>query len=349
MFHSLKLISILFVFQGLFFTTLIGGNISFPKSGIKCPPRIIRTCCSFGYDVGVMGIPFYKFDEITSIDQLGNHCYLSNKHEGNGIIYSQRGGFIDVGHLRDQADWSAFLYHFILNSKGAEKEIKLGYEAGVKKLTINVPLDFDDDDALLLAGQITYYLSLWHEISTWYGASSVPFVPERYSAFSIEDDYSNRLGVILGARAIKCDLPYDEAMTNNILLMLDTLGAVTTVQETIDAMEEVHGIWWTRKYRYPSKKILIERVVPNFDYATPMLVPTLPEPLEPYSISIPSVTLSNEPLSNFFDLKMKLNRKIPVRKIFPNKRRRIITEKDFETLLKNVSNDLLKKPKRTKK
>lgn len=349
MHHNLKLITILFVSQVLFFTTVMGKNTFFPESKVKCPPRIIRTCCSFGYDVGVIGIPFYKFDEITSIDQLGTHCYLSNKLEGNGIIYSQRGGFIDVGHLRDQADWTAFLYHLVLNSKGSKNEIKLGYEAGVKKLLIDIPSDFNDDDALRLAGQITFYLSLWHEISTWYGASSVPFVPERYSAFSIEDDYSNRLGVILGTNAIKSDLPYEEAMTNNILLMLDTLGAVTTKQETIDAMEEVHGLWWTRKYKYPSKRILIERVVPGFDYATPMLVPSFPEPVEPFVISIPSVTLSNEPLSNFFDLKMKLNRKIPVRKIFPNKKGRKITEKDFETLLENVSNDLLKKPKRSKK
>lgn len=41
--------------------------------------------------------------ETTSIEEIGTHHYLGNSGEENGIIYSRRGGFIDVAHLRDQA------------------------------------------------------------------------------------------------------------------------------------------------------------------------------------------------------------------------------------------------------
>ncbi|MDP3432015.1 MAG: DUF4056 domain-containing protein [Bacteroidota bacterium] len=48
-----------------------------------------------------------------------------------------------------------------------------------------------DNDLVNLAGKIAYDLSVWHEIATWFGASTIPFVPERYSSFSVEDVYSN--------------------------------------------------------------------------------------------------------------------------------------------------------------
>ena len=42
-----------------------------------------------------------------------------------------------------------------------------------------------------------YQLSLWHEIATWYGWASFEAFPERASAFSPEDLYSNLLGAKL--------------------------------------------------------------------------------------------------------------------------------------------------------
>ena len=213
------------------------------EKSYKCPPRIIRTCCSFGYDIGVWGIPFYRLGEVAGRVDVGQHKYLGENAEGNGIIYTQRGGFVDLGHLRDQADWTAYLFQTINENRGKKTEIKLGYEAGVKKLEISIPDNFSLNEAALLAGNITYYLSLWHEISTWYGASSIPFIAERYSAFSPEDDYSNRLGILLGMKAVESGLPYEEAMTSNINILLDTLQAVETADETRQAMEAVHNLW----------------------------------------------------------------------------------------------------------
>src|SRR5665648_192829 len=78
------------------------------------PHRVIRSCCAFGSDLRLMMVPILKYTDITSVDQLGPHSYLGNDGEGNGIIYTQRGGFVDMGHLRYQADWTAYLYSRIV-------------------------------------------------------------------------------------------------------------------------------------------------------------------------------------------------------------------------------------------
>ena len=45
------------------------------------PPRIIRTCCSFGANMGFVGIPFAKKTDISSPSGIGPHVYLGDKEE----------------------------------------------------------------------------------------------------------------------------------------------------------------------------------------------------------------------------------------------------------------------------
>jgi hypothetical protein len=159
----------------------------------KTPPRIIRACCAFGYDLKLWGVPFFSIDQVISIDDLGEHHYMGDKSEGTGTIYTNKGGFIDLGHVRDQIDWTRYLYTTVLNSRGkGEVILPLRKEAGRKTLYLNVPAQFSNSDCILLAGKITYDLSLWHEISTWFGASAVPLLPEKFSSFSVEDVYSKQ-------------------------------------------------------------------------------------------------------------------------------------------------------------
>ena len=159
------------------------------------PHRIIRTCCSFGTEMQLFAIPGIKLTETTSIEKIGTHHYLGDPSEENGIIYSRRGGFIDMAHLRDQSDWTAYLYSQMLeNKKSGSLSMLLGREGGEKNLNVDISA-LSNLDMIHLAGKIAYDLSVWHEIATWFGASTIPFVPERYSSFSIEDPYSNLLGV----------------------------------------------------------------------------------------------------------------------------------------------------------
>lgn len=306
------------------------------------PHRIIRTCCAFGSDLRLWIIPGLKYSDITSVENLGPHHYLGNSNEGNGILYSRRGGFIDMGHLRDQADWTAYLYSQILVSQHkGEVILNLGHEGGLKTIKLHVPADLDESDAALLAAKIAYNLAIWHEIATWFGSSSVPFIPERYSSFSIEDTYSNLLGATLGMKAIKSELPYEKAMSSLIRQTLDTLEVVTNGNETYMAMEAVRNVWWTRDKHLPSGKMLIERQLDVYSCQVPWLVPGWGDgKAVPSDLEVPQMTKNGRSLEDFYELDLKLNFKFPFKSIFASRTSRVITQADFGTLLKRVAKDL---------
>ena len=309
------------------------------KPFIYPPHRIIRTCCAFGSDLKLWIIPGIKLTEITSIQNIGPHKYLGDHRECNGIVYTKKGGFLDLAHLRDQADWTVYLYSQIkLSQKNGEVELQLGREGGLKTLKLNVPPDLEQTDVILLAGRIAYDLSIWHEIATWFGASSIPFVAERYSSFSIEDPYSNLMGVTLGMKAIKNALPYEEAMTSLLHGTLDSLQVVPTVDDTYQAMETVRNIWWTRDKPLPSKKMLLERQLNVYSTQTPWLIPSDKE--TPFDLDVPFKTHDGRPLNEFYQLEFKLNFKFPIKEIFVENKKRRITQNDFQTMLSCIAREL---------
>lgn len=337
----MKHYSILFCLISLLGVTSINGKglVLTERQLSSPPPRIIRTCCSFGSDMSVMVIPGMKVTDISSINQLGKHTYLGNSDEGNGIVYTHKGGFIDIGHLRDQADWTAYLYARILkNQRDGLMIQKLGHEGGLKTLTLYVPTKLDSLDAMLLAGKIAYDLSVWHEIATWYGASSIPLFPERFSSFSVEDAYSNLLGVKLGIEAIKSDLPFEEAMSLLINKKLEELDVVSTEAATYDAMEKVLDVWWTRDVALPNKKFLLKRQLKVYPAVSPLLLPEDSMHIDPsFELAVPKYTSNGESLNHFYQFSLKLNYKFPYRKLFPARKGRWITQHDFDTLIADVA------------
>ncbi len=323
-------------------TTIIYGNgpILSAKDLKSPPPRIIRTCCSFGSDIKLMILPGVKITDITSVEKLGTHHYLGHAEEGNGIIYTQKGGFVDIGHLRDIADWTAYLYaKIIMSHENGETELKLGHEGGLKTLSLNIPANLNATDAATIAGRIAYDLSVWHEIATWFGASTIPFFPERYSSFSIEDAYSNLLGARLGIEAIKSDLPYEEAMTQLLTQTLENLNAVSSEEQTYAAMEVVRDVWWTRDKKIPSRKVLLYRQLNVYPLVTPMLVSVV-EDEQLIILEVPNQISDGKQISDFYTLNFKLNLKFPHKKLFPERNTRNITQKDFQTLIDYIQQDL---------
>lgn len=309
------------------------------------PHRIIRTCCSFGTEMQLFAIPGVKLTEITGLDKIGAHHYLGDASEENGIVYTLRGGFIDMGHLRDQVDWTAFLYTQLTENKTNGKlSLVLGREGGEKTLNAFISSNLTDQDIILLAGKIAYDLSVWHEIATWFGASTIPFVPERYSSFSIEDAYSNLLGVTIGIKALQSELPYEEAVTQIIDETLKNLDVVSTETETYLAMESVRDIWWTREKKLPSSKVLLQRELQVYPCLNPWLVPGWKsESKESSELKVPQYTSAGEPFNKYYQLEFKLNYKFPFRKIFPERKDRNITQNDFERMLAQIAIELNKK------
>ncbi len=306
-------------------------------------PKIIRTCCAFGNELKLIALPFIKFTDITSYDQIGSHRYLGNDSEMNGIIYTKHGGFIDIAHMRDVADWTAFLYKLIKKTQTEKNqffEMKLGHEGGAKKLVLRLPKNLTDDDAIRLAGKIAYDLSVWHEIATWYGNSYLPLIKERYSAFSVEDAYSNLLGAHVGMEAIRSDLPYNEAVTMSISQKLKELVPARSIEETENAMNSVKNLWWTNEAYIPSGKVLLKReFVVYGDSLYPRLLPDMLN-FKGNGLPIISNTALNQNLDDYYDLKINLNYKFPYKRIFLNLNHesegspeRTITQRDFQTLI----------------
>ena len=268
----------------------------------KIPPRIIRACCAFGYDLKLWGVPFVSIDQVISVDELGEHHYMSNKNEGVGTIYTNKGGFIDIGHLRDQIDWTRYLYTTILNSRGkGEVILRLRKEAGRKTLYLNVPAQFDNSDCILMAGKIAYDFSLWHEISTWFGASTLPLIPEKFSSFSVEDVYSNLLGVHVGMKTLHSKLPFNDAATKLIASTLDSLAVVKTVKETYDAYDAIHKKWYTNKKRIPRTNVTLKR---DFDVLKSSRPWIIPDPKsnsgDPIILEVPLLNANGELLTDFY-------------------------------------------------
>ena len=331
---NLKHIVLLILGVGVGWYTLSAKPIELPaKDSFKMPPRIIRACCSFGYNLRLKGIPFVKISQIVSRTNVGNHKYLGGNDERNGIIYSRLGGFIDMAHLRDQADKTAYFYSLFtqIKNEGFEK-IKLAKEGGKGTLYLKSLNKLSPHDIAQLAGRVSYDLSVWHEIATGFGVSSIPLISERFSSFSVEDVYSNLLGVILGIKAIESDLPYEEAMTKFIDETLCNLEGAKTESETIAAYDLVKYLWWTNEVGLPDNGITLARNYSFFPDVIPMLIPdSLQKTICPAILSVPVELANGEPLTSYYTIKYIVGRK------FPASIKREITQNDFAAIIDEIS------------
>lgn len=321
---------------------LLSGLLSFPlekksKTTLKQPANIIRTCCAFGYDLSVARIPFLKKSDITDGKDLGNHQYLGNPTENNGIVYTKHGGFIDIGHLRDYADWTFFLYEMLKNAEGPS-ELALGKEAGSKSLNILIDPRNTEVDLYQLAGSMAYDISKWHEIATWFGSSYLPLVPEAYSSFSPEDLYSNRLGIEIGIEALKSPKDFDTAVSEILRKWMERLEVVSSEAETYTAMEDVHNQWWTREKALPNKRILLKRHFGDDTKLTPWLTSLYPD-AKPLSLE-----KFDAKLDDYYELKIEISSKIRISD-FEGVDQEYVSQRDFDrlTAIIKLQDDILQR------
>ncbi len=310
---------------------------------LKAPgSKVIRTCCQFGYDVPYFIWPFGSAEKLTSFDQLGPHVYLGDNSENNGILYTHRGGFIDMGHLRDYADWTYYLHHQIRKAIDAQRDtlvLYLGTEGGEKYLFVFLDsFPVTDENTIRLAGYMAFQLGIWHEIATWYGVSFIPFIPEQYSSFSPEDLYSNGLGVELGTKALHTPGDYTKNMTQLIHTTLLDLYPVSTIDDTKRAMDKVEGLWWNKDVYLPSGALLIRRY---YDIHPPLYPWRLPEDEDqypPHAVYFDTTTTDGTPLDHFFRFEIRTNEKIPVTRIFGYPKT-VLTHRDFDTIIAQIQRE----------
>lgn len=240
-----------------------------------------RTCCALAthlpLHLGSAHVPI-TLGQLMSTQGLGRHSYSGWERliEGDGLMYSVRGGFIDLGHTRDYADLTAFLaVHLRPLLAAGSGSIELDPLLGKRRVVITkaVPPDEIAATSTLVARRAAFEISVLAEITQFYGRGKMRGAEEVYSAFTPDDIYSNLLGTWLGARALQSPRAYDDAMTEGLLAKARELGTVST-QEASKTMFALAGTWWSADTAWPSAEIAILR---SFEIG-PHLMPVLASP-----------------------------------------------------------------------
>ena len=236
------------------------------------------------------------------INNLGRHSYENFLFENNGIVYTCRGGHIDIAHVRIGADNVRWLYYKVrknlINNKSTF-EFKLNVEPSTYFVKLKYPADWEtktqkereetaDEVALELSQYFTFTMTTWHEVLTWFGYKCMAFLPEQPSAFSWEDIYSNLVGIRIGAQAIRDkEHSFNTAATIAIKRELENLG-IQSGRTARSASEKMRGIWY-------DGIVLVDMRERNLDtgiddgFVTPTLVPGICEGAEPQSHPVPTL------------------------------------------------------------
>ncbi|OAT32500.1 DUF4056 domain-containing protein [Proteus myxofaciens] len=258
-------------------------------------PNGLRPCCAFGYDLKVKAwgipVPFYRIDNIVEKDKLGLHRYNDNfwlgtaavlgfGNEKSGLLYSHKGGFLDIAHIRDTADYTYYLFSHIYPNLGKEWTLTLSDELAQRKIhftEFTPPKDAMKRYTLsaYLAARLGFQLAVWHEIAQWYGFRSVPGFSEGISAFSPEDLYSNLIGarlsltLILKGHATTLE-QYNHSMQAIIPSALDFLESQPR-EKTQQWFDVIDKQWWDSQRRVPEKFLVLKRDYHTEDVRYPIL------------------------------------------------------------------------------
>jgi hypothetical protein len=284
--------------------------------------------------------PSPYFGSISGIDyadlnDLGKHNYDSFFGEKNPLIYTAKAGYIDIGHLRESADRTRYLFE-ICNNNIAKKNKRFSYkvvEKAIYRVTLEYPDYWDqlsDDKQRTISREISIDLAqyfaqqstIWHEIVTWYGYSSIGLLSEKPSSFSWEDTYSDLLGTKLAAMVLRENpKSYNEAMKEIISRELAKLRP-QSAQTAKKATKLIKGKWYSGTYPFVTMK---KR---NFDVGfedkaiSPFRVPGVYSEVQEQLCTVPSLgSLDTYGFKMHLQMKPKESQKKQVLKIvYPDKK-----------------------------
>ena len=216
---------------------------------------------------------------------MGSYCYKSCGSEKNGMIYTGRAGFIDMCHVYESID----------RTKGAHKMIsdnlKLGKTAFSFKMiepatyyfTVEYPVGWNNVSysekqtiinvvSIDLGQVIAHRSTIWHESITYFNWSSMIAFSEKPSAFSWEDIYSDLLGTVVAAEALREGGNFIAACNRVLNAKIDELQLVSILQAK-SAWERIKGLWWAGG-PYPFINMKERNYDVGFDgFANPWLAP----------------------------------------------------------------------------
>ncbi|WP_157945990.1 DUF4056 domain-containing protein [Vibrio gangliei] len=262
-------------------------------------PSSVRPCCAFGneqhVEVGKVKVPFFQLPNTADIDNIGPHIYGSSQFsmrdndttgslqgEHNGVLYTLKGGFIDLAHVRDTADNTTGLFYKIYPKLGQEFSIELEPELGARTIHFKAfdvsGLSEADKKKLSieLAAYYAFKMAQGHEISQWHEFKSFPLFPELVSAYSLEDLYSNMLGAKLASKLLMDGLAQsvDDYNRNMSAWLYQTLQYLQALDVTLSsqAFDAVDGQWWDSNTPIPEKYMILKRNYNLTMQQTPLLI-----------------------------------------------------------------------------
>lgn len=256
---------------------------AFPVADKVGAPDGLRPCCAFGYDLqaklGPVPVPFYTIGNVLTAGDLGEHVYndsfwfgvaevIGLSNENLGIIYSRHGGFIDIAHVRDTADYTYYLFTQIYPHLGNARMLILSDELFSRRIQFRHFIPPQDPAerytlSVYLAARLAFRLAAWHEIAQWYGYHSVPGFPEEISAFTLEDLYSNLLGARLAITLLLQGhggsvADFNRGMESILPLALAQLDAQPAAV-TRQMFDSIDGRWWDKRQRVPEKFLVLRQ------------------------------------------------------------------------------------------
>lgn len=206
------------------------------------------------------GLPYpgaFTFFEPVEPDSLGKHSYAGGGSERDrGMIYTCRGGFIDIAHVRKTIDlckyaqlrfelallndWSAFR---IQSREPSSYTVHLRYPPYWSALAPAEKQRLARELSIRLGQRMGILMVTWHEVLTWYGYRASALFPEEQSAFTYDDTGAHAFGVTVAGRALRDPRDWNEAVTDAMNRTLSEMHAKGR-RETQLAAERMENVWW---------------------------------------------------------------------------------------------------------
>lgn len=197
------------------------------------------------------------------IDSLGRHHYGTFSGQVNAFLYTAKAGYIDLGHLREAADRTRYLFEVCKENilagrteftftiiEPAEYHVSITYPNDWDPLSADAKNDIARELSIELGQHFAHLSTIWHEIVTWYGYASTGLLSEKASSFSWEDSYSDLLGSKLAAEVLRDNTKsFDDGMTDIIVRELAKLDpqSVETAKKATSLIEDK---WFSGRYPF---------------------------------------------------------------------------------------------------
>ncbi len=301
------------------------------------------------YPIDIVGTPFVG-------PNLGTHSYHLTLAEKDGVAYTCRGGHVDVIHVRIAADWTAYLiaetyqhlmkndpsFSYKLSVDRTHHTVQFTYPANWKSLPEQRRSQIAREVALVVGPYLTFTMTTWHEMITWFGFKCIGLPTEFPSAFSWEDSYSNVVGTVVGAQALRdSQHPYNQAVTIALDKEMQKLG-IQPASVARRVSGSVRGDWYTG-----AVVMLVDIKMRNFDiglgdgYVTPTLVPGVAAcpGAQPLSYPVPRLdALARYGFAASVEIEPhEWERHKPLRVVYGNRPgTKLQPERDFPTIMDHI-------------